>query len=292
MEDLPQALSRSHGMKLVVVGAFLLSANLLSGCGLVREVVSLGYGAYAGLRPMDIQRQKAPYDIEPICVRATLNYLIPVQGGVVLIDAGYEESGDTLKAALGDRTLLGILLTHAHVDHRLGAHQFDAPVYVGAEDARWLRGEDTRMAFWPRVGRLMMGRPPPPKVIIPVEHQDQVTLGGAQFYAIHLPGHTPGSLAWRYRDVLFTGDAVQAPTEHGVSPAPQTVTANMEQAWKSMERLSDEPFLLAFDGHNGRIDDAKEKIIAVVRAGKNKGYPQVSAVAPSGCVRSFLSGDL
>ena len=264
----------------------LLFVPHLPGCALVREVASSSYGHYASWRPSDPQREKAPYGIEAICVRATLNYLIPVDGGVVLVDAGYEESGERLKEAIGERPLLGILLTHAHIDHRLAVHQFDVPVYVGAEDAPWLTRSDAKMAFWPRAGRLFLGRPPAPKMVQSVQDGDQIEIGGALFYAIHLPGHTPGSTAWRFQDVLFTGDAVQAPYDDGVYPAPDTVTADLKQAWHSMERLVQEPFSLAFDGHHGRIDHAKEKVMAAVKNGKQDGFPAVPTDTPRGCADS------
>jgi glyoxylase-like metal-dependent hydrolase (beta-lactamase superfamily II) len=37
---------------------------------------------------------------------------------------------------------------------------------------------------------------------------DIISLGELEFLVIHTPGHTPGSISLKYRDILFSGDAL------------------------------------------------------------------------------------
>ena len=69
-------------------------------------------------------------------------YIVQAEGrdDCVVVDPGDEYP--KLKAAIGDRRVGAVLLTHGHFDHIMAAGEmardFGAPVYVGAEDAEML----------------------------------------------------------------------------------------------------------------------------------------------------------
>ncbi|TRY19858.1 MBL fold metallo-hydrolase [Tessaracoccus rhinocerotis] len=112
----------------------------------------------------------------------------------VIIDAPHDP-GPILEV-VGDRTVLGILLTHAHDDH-IGAalalrDATDAPVHLNAAD---------RM-LWDRVH----DEAPDAEVA----DGDRFTVAGADLLALHTPGHSPGSTSYLLaaESTVFTGDTL------------------------------------------------------------------------------------
>src|SRR5690606_10863734 len=115
-------------------------------------------------------------------------------GQQALIDAANE--ADRLLELIGDAGLATVITTHRHEDHwqalaevvratgaRSVAHRPDAPALDGDIDI------DT------------------------VDAGDQIQVGSVTPEAIHLVGHTPGSIALLYQDPggtphLFTGDSL------------------------------------------------------------------------------------
>lgn len=246
----------------------LLIAALLAfgaaGCALLRDLGSGTYGAMADVVHTPPERTVAPHGIEVACSRGTLNYIVPVEGGVVLVDAGFEEGGEAIRRVLDGRQVLAVLLTHAHIDHRAAAHVFDAPVYVGEADVPWFDDDWYLHAVGPALGRRVWDKPPKPADLRGVRDGEALDIGGVRFVAHAVPGHTPGSTAWQFRDVLFTGDAVQSPHGDDIYPAPWTVTEDRRRAWRSVRRLLDVDFTTLLDGHYGRADDAKRLIRAAL----------------------------
>lgn len=140
----------------------------------------------------------------------------------------------------------GVFLTHLHLDHVLGLRDLPSsvPVFVGAGDA-----EDTSfMNLFERSvydaalegkGALREVRlaPDPDGTFAGVAD----VFGDGSFWAIAVPGHTPGSLAFVARTphgpVLFTGDACHTAWgwRHGVGPG--TFSDDVPQSAASLARL-------------------------------------------------------
>ena len=126
--------------------------------------------------------------------------------------------------------LRGVLLTHLHLDHVLGLPDVPAstPIYAGAGEAQatsfvnlFVQGTTDRelaghaaLMEWPfadsQAEQGIAG-------VLDV-------FGDGSLWALHVPGHTPGSTAYLARSlhgpVLFTGDACHTAWgwEHGVEP--------------------------------------------------------------------------
>lgn len=113
---------------------------------------------------------------------------------VVVIDPAHDV--DAVAAAVGDRNVLGILLTHGHDDHIRAAvdaaSRLDAPVHLHADD---------RM-LWDAVHST------PPDF----EIADGATfvVAGIELTAMHTPGHSPGSVSFLASALrtVFTGDTL------------------------------------------------------------------------------------
>jgi glyoxylase-like metal-dependent hydrolase (beta-lactamase superfamily II) len=264
-------------------GALLIALALLAGCGALREVGSSSYGFFARFSHPPEERNQAPHGIEIACARATFNYVVPVEGGVVLVDAGFDEAGVSIRRVIGERRVLAVLLTHAHIDHKAAAHLFDAPVYVGRGDLPWFDDDWHLRAIGPAAGRRFFGRALRPARLVPVDHREVVEVGGARFIAHSVPGHTPGSVAWQFRDVLFTGDAAHSPDGELLYPAPWTVSENPRQAWRSLRRFVDVDFDTILDGHYGRTDGAR-RLLRRTLDGYDDSFPyEYPAVHALGC---------
>lgn len=120
-------------------------------------------------------------------------FLVPGSKKALLIDTGYG-TGD-LKALCDSLTDLPVTLVNTHAD---GDH---TGCNVQFSEAYLQEGD------WPRARRsLPEGYP-----LLPVREGDIFDLGGRKLEALHIPGHTPGSIALLDREnrILFGGDTVQ-----------------------------------------------------------------------------------
>lgn len=113
-------------------------------------------------------------------------------GEVLLIDAANE--ADRLLEVLGEDPLVRVVTSHQHQDH-------------------WQALADVTAATGAPVAAHPADAPALPVAVTElVNDDDVVTVGAVQLRAIHLVGHTPGSIALLYdgpdRPHLFTGDCL------------------------------------------------------------------------------------
>lgn len=258
-----------------------------SSCAPVRGLAAHANRVQTMVAPGDASRRIVPgTNIESACAAGSLTWIVPVTGGVVIVDAGFDESGAQIFAALQGRKVLAVLLTHGHLDHRSAAHLFGAPVYVGRGDLDLVTGARITNSLVGRLGDLI-GTPPTPRALLPVDDGDVLVIGMRKFTVVGLPGHTPGSVGWRYGRVMFTGDAVQGPLGDGeLWPAPPTVTDDMRMAYASMRKLSmlrDVDVIL--DGHFGRTERVQDAAVrAVRRVHDDSDLYEHPVLRPAGCV--------
>lgn len=164
---------------------------------------------------------------------------------------------DALKVRLDTRSWLerqpaplsGVLLTHLHLDHVMGLPDIPAgtPIYTGPGEAQatsfenlFVQGTTDRelaghapLSEWPfRPAR--EGAAEGITAVLDV-------FGDGTLWALHVPGHTPGSTAYLARSprgpVLFTGDACHTAWgwEHGVEPG--TFSSDRERSRSSLIAL-------------------------------------------------------
>lgn len=185
----------------------------------------------------------------------------------VLIDAGVPGTAGLIESAARERFGEGsrpaaIILTHAHFDHvgalQALAEKWDVPVYAHPLEAPYLNGSASYPPPDPSVGGGLMARLSPLYPRSPVHIASRLQMlpedGSVPFMRgwqwIHVPGHTPGQVAfWREEDrILIAADAfittrqesayavaTQKPEMHG---PPAYFTQDWVAARESVQKLA------------------------------------------------------
>jgi len=142
--------------------------------------------------------------------------------------------------------LSGVFLTHLHLDHVSGLPDVpdDVPVYLGPGETALRSLENA--AIGPNLTRAVAGKGPLREWgFVPEAGGDFDAVldvfGDGSLWAIHVPGHTPGSTAYLARTpdgpVLLTGDACHTAWgwENGVEPG--TFSADRPRSAASLAKL-------------------------------------------------------
>lgn len=180
---------------------------------------------------------------------------------------------------------LTVVLTHTHVDHSGGAHEFDTCLVHKAESDNLKLARDKlplETKKWPPIYLAMMEEDGPigdyvitarPSVsfdpatynlkpAIPMSligEGDIVDLGDRSFEVLHLPGHTPGSIGlWENATgTLFSGDAV-----YDAQLLDELPGSDKEIYVKTMQRLLELPVNIVHGGHVNSFDRNRLREIA------------------------------
>ena len=148
-----------------------------------------------------------------------------------------------------------ILNTHGHQDHAGGNHwllsQTEAQVFMHREDAFMVEDLDAHADFIWHADKHILGQDltarraqfqhtftGPSTAHRKLEDDETIDLGDdVQLRVIHLPGHSPGSVAyhWQEKNIAFLGDAVQG---YGAKPGTFPLYYSARRYEESMRRLA------------------------------------------------------
>ena len=151
----------------------------------------------------------------PAWVTGTNCYVVTSDDNhAVLIDAPPEPDLIGRHLAEMDVAVIGILLTHGHVDHTGGAGKLAAQ--SGA--ITYVHPDDDFLTLHPteQLERIFGVVPPgsyeTPDTFESLRHGQLLDVGGVRFEVRHTPGHTPGHCCFFVEDegVLFSGDQLFA----------------------------------------------------------------------------------
>lgn len=217
-------------------------------------------------------------------------YLVEDETGVTMIDAGlpghWRELADEL-ATMGRRLddIRGVILTHGDSDH-LGVaerlrSEHKVPIYIHEADAPLARGEARKQnPPWGRLRiRATLGflwyavrhggvKARPVREVIGLSGDGSLQLPGRP-EIIHVPGHSPGSVAIHVPSVkaLFVGDALT--TRHVltgvVGPQAAPFTLDEAMALESLSRLERLDVDWILPGHGPPWDGGAADLISQIR---------------------------
>lgn len=143
----------------------------------------------------------------------------------------------------------GILLTHGHFDHVLGALDlkliYNLPIYCSEKDFFLLKRQDKTVAHF-----LKRNIPSPniKKIDIDLDKTLEIKLGSEIFEVIKTPGHTPGSVCFynKLNNLLFSGDTLFYQSR-GRTDLSYSSTEDIFISLKKITKLPEET--LVFSGH-------------------------------------------
>ena len=152
-------------------------------------------------------------------------YILEDSGEIAVIDPGDE--AEMILFALNEMEgQVGyILLTHGHYDHTTAVPDLhealpEAKIYIHKADANGAGSH-----IFPLAGQV--------EELNFYDEGDTLALGGLTIEVLHTPGHSPGSVTLKVKDVLFTGDTLFA----GSCGRTDLPGGNMAQIMKSLGRL-------------------------------------------------------
>jgi glyoxylase-like metal-dependent hydrolase (beta-lactamase superfamily II) len=218
------------------------------------------------------------------------SYLVDDGGAITVIDAGLPAQWKDLLVELESmgRSLADIkalLLTHGDVDHVGFAERLrreaSVPVYVGLADAAEARGEVPKpaaardpMRFGPMAGFIWFGlthgglRRTALRDVTPIEGAGTLDVPGSPV-VVPLPGHTPGSLAYRVPlvDAIFMGDAMttRSVVSGVVGPALGPFTVDPVRAVGSLDALDGLDARWVLPGHGDAWTGGLPEAVRLIR---------------------------
>jgi hydroxyacylglutathione hydrolase len=134
-------------------------------------------------------------------------YLVDLDGDCFVVDPGGEGARLVEHVQRRGLKVVGILLTHAHIDHIGALDAFDVPVHLFEEEIPLLHDRISN-------GSALFRQPLKYRIedldLVPVADGAQIPIGvgDGRIRVIHTPGHTRGSVCFRFGDDLLTGDTL------------------------------------------------------------------------------------
>lgn len=194
----------------------LKKALIFISVGVVTLVVGAGFGLRSGRKAFS-----PPFELRPGLwmskVGGAVSVVVARVGShAVLFDTGIDAQLHGVDALLvaAERTrtdVSDIFVTHGHGDHTAGIAAFPgARVHAGASDVEVIEGRAPPETLLPRLFALLWSVPAG-RVSNPLAGGAPETIpipdsNGKSVLAIPVPGHTPGSYAFVFDQVLFPGD--------------------------------------------------------------------------------------
>lgn len=194
-------------------------------------------------------------------------YLISVDGHAAIVDAGCGHATDKLlqnirRCGVTDGTIEYLLITHCHYDHTGGAaalkQHFGLKIVAHEKDAGFLEKGNQKVTGAAWYGAVLK----PFTVDINLSKSEEIILLETHAVtAIHVPGHSPGSVVYLMESggqkVLFAQDV------HG--PIHKDLLSDPLQYQASLRRMADLDADILCEGHFG-IFRGKEQVREFIRS--------------------------
>jgi glyoxylase-like metal-dependent hydrolase (beta-lactamase superfamily II) len=202
-----------------------MKKKILIGVGVLVLLPLAGIAALFAMRePPDGPRVEVDRGIVGVEAGGSYAWIVRTPHGAVLVDAGLDASGAAILAELKSadvqpQQVLAVLITHGHPDHYAAATLFPkAEVCGGADDIPMMHGDGRHYSTFGKVMSAVMPLPRP-GCGHAVARWRAARVRRRSFAVIATPGHSPGSVMYLHKGVLFTGDSLMRKGD-GVAIAP------------------------------------------------------------------------
>lgn len=175
---------------------------------------------------------------------ATNTYYLEKEGHVLLIDPA--SKAEKLFPLLEDKILDAVLLTHGHFDHIKAVDglykKYKMPIYLHQDDFIQATSKELYNQAVASFGFSSIINSP----ILAMDEGNQ-KIGPFEFEVYHTPGHTEGSVLYRFGQDLFTGDTL---FKNGVGRTDLYggSTSSLRQSLRFIRGL--DPTLIIHPGHD------------------------------------------
>ena len=170
-------------------------------------------------------------------------YVLSNEKNAVIIDAGAEI--DEVLNVVGDKKVLGILMTHLHFDHFWNLdkylEKFDCCVYISAGFENKFLDSRLNGAYLVKLNEQRNIDKNRIKY-----YAEKLELGEFKFEIIATPGHSKDSVSILFDDIIFTGDTVFSDCI-GRTDLPDSDNNDMLESLKKIKNIK---FITAYPGHN------------------------------------------
>jgi glyoxylase-like metal-dependent hydrolase (beta-lactamase superfamily II) len=224
-----------------------------------RKEIDFAYGEAKELAP-GIVRIVAN-NPSPFTYKGTNTYIVGQGREVMLIDPGPADAAHlaAILAALGDRRVSHIVVTHTHHDHVDGLPALQER--IGAKTAGYGRtvSQPGKTRSSPAGGEYVENDFKPDVVLA---DGDRLEGDGFALQALHTPGHAPDHLCFALEGTthLFSGDHVMGWNTSVVAP-PE---GRMSDYLAALERLMDRSDEVFYPGHGGRVFEPQRLVKAYI----------------------------
>jgi glyoxylase-like metal-dependent hydrolase (beta-lactamase superfamily II) len=210
-------------------------------------VIEFALGPWRELRPGIFRAVAEPESVN-------LGLVVGTESALLVDTGSSPEQGRAVResvAAVTDRPLVAVAVTHWHFDHAFGLAAFADLTTVGHESVRERLASPEAAAEADRLGIVVAELVPPTRELVVAAAFD---LGGRRVEVAHLGGgHTDGDLVVVVpdADVVFTGDLIES--AGAPSFGPDAVTDEWAGTLDGLVGLMTER-TLAVPGHGDPVD--------------------------------------
>ena len=191
-------------------------------------------------------------------------YLLFDENEWILVDIGYEDNVDEIVELIRQidfpiSQCLGLIATHADVDHIQGLAKakslLKAPAFAHPKAVVSLEQGDRIKTFAEISAQNVHLEMPVVKIEKPIVDGDKIKIGNRELEVWHTPGHTDSQLAFRFGNLLLSGDNIYRDGSVGAIDAHHG--SNIPSFISSLERIaaSDVEWLLPSHGPVFRKND-------------------------------------